>query len=287
MLPMRNKAFIIFFSIGFFSPSWAETLPSHEPLENVDSIVEQTAGATDTVELAENFIDDIYSIWSDERVNPYQIKIDSLPDSVRVACSEFVYPTESNRITSKFGLRRARFHYGIDIGVAYGDTIRAAFGGKVRMRRYERRGYGNYLVIRHNNGLETVYAHLSKMFVAKDQEVEAGMPIGLGGSTGRSTGSHLHYEIRFLGQAFDPMKLIDFSEKSCRYETEYLITKAETYSHKPVLDELKKAAYHRVRQGDCLSIIARKYGTSVSQLCRLNKISANSILQIGQRIRYR
>lgn len=89
-------------------------------------------------------------------------------------------------------------HNGLDIKVYIGDTIRAAFSGKVRMVKYERRGYGKYVVIRHENGLETVYGHLSKQIVDENQYVEAGEPIGLGGNTGRSTGSHLHFE-RVLG----------------------------------------------------------------------------------------
>lgn len=227
--------------------------------------------------------------WDMARINPYGVKIDSLPDSVLMDCSGFVYPVDGNRVTSSFGMRGGRFHYGVDIGVKYGDTIRATFDGKVRLVSYDRRGYGHYVVVRHGNGLESLMGHMSRVLVRENEEVKAGDPVGLGGSTGRSTGPHLHLEYRFLGNAFDPTKLIDFDSMAVRTEDggDYLLTLADTYSHKEVLAELSKARYHRVRSGDTLSHIARRYGTSVSALCRLNRISRSSILQIGQRVRYR
>ena len=119
-------------------------------------------------------------------------------------------PTPSRVITSNFGRRWGRMHKGLDIKVYTGDTIRAAFDGKVRMAQYEANGYGNYVVIRHNNGLETIYGHMSKHLVRENQEVKAGTPIGLGGNTGRSTGSHLHFETRLCGVALDPALMFDF-----------------------------------------------------------------------------
>lgn len=230
-----------------------------------------------------------YRIWSSDRINPYGIKLDSIPDSVRIDCKNYCYPTDSRHITSRFGIRGSRFHYGIDIGVHYGDTIRATFDGRIRIAGYDRRGYGKYIVIRHDNGLETLSGHLSRTMVNEGDTVKAGQPIGLGGNTGRSTGPHLHYEIRFLGNAFCPTKLIDFETAQIKTNGSdtFLLTKSDTYSHKPQLDELSRAAYHRVRSGDTLSHIARRYGTSVRQLCRLNKIKETSVIRIGQRIRYR
>lgn len=134
-----------------------------------------------------------------------------MPDSCVIDCSTFVLPMDSmTRVTSKYGPRRRRMHKGIDLKVQIGDTIRAAFDGKVRIKNFERRGYGYYLVIRHPNGLETVYGHLSKFLVGVNDIVRAGDPIALGGNTGRSTGSHLHFETRFLGQAINPADIIDF-----------------------------------------------------------------------------
>lgn len=227
-----------------------------------------------------------FGCWDTEWVNPYKIKIDSLPDSIFFLCRNYVHPIESKRITSNFGLRRYRFHYGIDIGINVGDTVRSTFDGQVRIIDYEKRGYGRYIVIRHSNGLETVYAHLAKVFMHVNDTVKAGQPIALGGNTGRSTGPHLHFEVRFLGNAINPTKLIDFESQQVLQEN-YLMVKKETYDHKKILDELAKAQYCVVRSGDTLSGLARRYGTSVSALCKLNKISSKSIIRIGQRLRYR
>ena len=219
-----------------------------------------------------------------------KISIDSMPDSLYISCADYCYPTESQRITSRFGIRGSRFHYGIDVGVRYGDTIRAPFSGTVRLATYQRGGYGHYIVITHDNGLESLMAHFSRRLVKEGDQVVAGQPIGLGGSTGRSTGPHLHLEFRLFGNAFNPEKLIDFNSRNIYLsdvENHYLMTKADTYSHRPQLEEMKRAAYHRVRSGETLSHIAKRYGTTVSRLCALNRIKQTSILQIGQRIRYR
>ena len=122
-------------------------------------------------------------------------------------------PTPSRVITSNFGRRWGRRHQGLDIKVYIGDTIRAAFSGKVRVVKYDGNGYGKYIVIRHNNGLETIYGHLSKQIVSPNQTVRAGQPIGLGGNTGRSTGSHLHFETRLAGVALNPALFFDFANQ--------------------------------------------------------------------------
>ena len=213
-----------------------------------------------------------------------------MPDSLYISCADYCYPTESQRITSRFGIRGSRFHYGIDVGVQYGDTIRAPFSGTVRTATYQRGGYGRYVVISHDNGLESVMAHFSRTLVKEGDQVAAGQPIGLGGSTGRSTGPHLHLEFRLFGNAFNPEKLIDFNSRNVYLsdvENHYFMTKADTYSHRPQLEEMKRAAYHRVRSGETLSHIARRYGTSIRRLCALNGIKETSIIRIGQRIRYR
>ena len=243
-----------------------------------------------------------YSSLSEEGIEPLipnsdfltslseRLSLDSMPDSLYISCADYCYPTESQRITSRFGIRGSRFHYGIDVGVQYGDTIRTPFSGTVRVATYQRGGYGRYIVITHDNGLESIMAHFSRTLVNEGEQVVAGQPVGLGGSTGRSTGPHLHLEFRLFGNAFNPEKLIDFNSRNVYLsdiENHYLMTKADTYSHRPQLEEMKRAAYHRVRSGETLSHIAKRYGTTVNRLCSLNKIKPTSILQIGQKIRYR
>lgn len=267
-----------------------------ELLSHLESLTEwfenDTIVVPDTnalVALEERYPSDSFykGIWTSSRLNPYEVGVDEVPDSLTIDVSNFHYPTKSNHVTSNFGSRGWRYHYGTDIGLHYGDTIYAAFDGVVRMRRYERRGYGHYVVIRHNNKLETIYGHMSRVLVKRNQKVKAGEPIALGGSTGRSSGPHLHFEMRLLGNAFNSKKLIDYSNRTCKYDSIYVETKQETYSHIANLKAMKRAAYHRVRPGNTLSGIAKRYHTSVSRLCRLNKMNRNSILRIGQRVRYR
>lgn len=148
----------------------------------------------------------LYDEWS----NKYAHRATELPDSFRINLRGFHMPTESRVVTSNFGARWGRQHKGLDIKVYIGDTIRAAFSGKVRVVRYEAAGYGKYVVIRHNNGLETIYGHMSAQLVQENQVVKAGQPIGLGGNTGRSTGSHLHFETRLCGVALNPALMFDF-----------------------------------------------------------------------------
>ena len=148
----------------------------------------------------------LYDEWS----NKYAHRATELPDSFRINLRGFHMPTESRVVTSNFGARWGRQHKGLDIKVYIGDTIRAAFSGKVRVVRYEAAGYGKYVVIRHNNGLETIYGHMSAQLVQENQIVKAGQPIGLGGNTGRSTGSHLHFETRLCGVALNPALMFDF-----------------------------------------------------------------------------
>lgn len=152
--------------------------------------------------------------WESQLVNPYAGA--TIPDIKDIDVSSYVSPIDDIRVTSNFGYR-ARFrrqHKGIDLGLHVGDTVRAAFDGKVRICRYERKGYGYYVVIRHDNGMETVYGHLSKFICKPDDRVKAGDPIALGGNTGRSTGPHLHFETRFMGIAINPVDILDIVNKT-------------------------------------------------------------------------
>jgi len=152
---------------------------------------------------------DLYEDWD----NSYAHRQRTLPDVYKIDLRGFAMPTPSRVITSNFGRRWGRNHQGMDIKVYIGDTIRAAFAGKVRVVKYNGGGYGKYVVIRHNNGLETIYGHLSRQLVREDQYVQAGQPIALGGNTGRSTGSHLHFETRLCGVALNPALFFDFANQ--------------------------------------------------------------------------
>ena len=231
--------------------------------------------------------DELYGEWTNDWFDPFRGKKIDMPDSCRIDCSTFVLPLDTmTYVTSKYGPRRRRMHKGIDLKVQKGDTIRAAFSGKIRIRNYERRGYGYYLVIRHPNGLETVYGHLSKFLVERDEIVKAGQPIGLGGNTGRSTGSHLHFETRFLGQAINPAEIIDF-ENSTPHQDVFVFRNVKINGRKSNIytSSNNQMVYHRVKSGDTLGKIARMYGTSVSELCRLNGLKSTSTVRIGQSIR--
>jgi len=186
-------------------------------------------------------------------------------------------------ITSGYGPRKGRMHRGVDIDLATGDPVVCSFPGMVRISRYSK-SFGHVVVIRHYNGLETVYAHMSKRKVTTGQLLQAGDTLGLGGNTGRSFGSHLHFEVRFLDQPIDPALVFDLSDGTLKAKT-FDITqdlfggtirsKGQTSSNK----------VHIVRRGDTLSGISRRYGTSVYALCKLNGISKTRTLQLGQKIR--
>lgn len=221
----------------------------------------------------------LYNSWSHFIVNPYDTNLVKKPDTTFIDLKGYCHP-HKNYLTSDFGFRRYRHHYGVDLKVHTGDTIYSSFDGMVRICKYSR-SYGNYVVVRHYNGLETIYAHLSKSLVSLNQIVKGGEPLGLGGNTGRSTGPHLHYEVRYLGQCINPHDIIDFNNYSIKSDT--LNLSANNFAY---LIEIQKIRYHVVRRGDTLGRIAMKYGTTVSRLCKLNKIKSTKILRIGQRIRY-
>lgn len=238
----------------------------------------------------EDEIDNLYKSWDNSSTHCYSRA--DVPDSLEIDLRGFAMPTTSRKVTSGFGYRPRfrRMHKGIDVKVQTGDTIYAAFDGKVRIVRYERRGYGKYIVLRHENGLETIYAHLSKYLCEVNEEVKAGQPIGLGGNTGRSFGSHLHFETRVMGEAINPAFLFDFANQDVTGDT-YMFRKqkADTYFTGPGTKNSVASAgkrYYKVRKGDSLSRISSRTGTSVSQLCKINRISKKTTLRPGQLLRF-
>lgn len=259
---------------------------------------------------------DLYDDWN----NVYAHRATELPDSFRINLRHFCMPTPSRVVTSNFGSRWGRQHKGLDIKVYIGDTIRAAFTGRVRMVKYEAAGYGNYIVIRHNNGLETIYGHLSKSLVDENQNVRAGDVIGLGGNTGRSTGSHLHFETRICGVAINPALLFDFrnqdvvADSYMFHSDTYMAESQEAnrlrgkvgnggYTREQVLGTAAVPAgrdmaeatgseamgqgqqFHKVRRGETLYSIAQQRGISVDELCRLNHITKVKRVKAGQLLR--
>ena len=230
-------------------------------------------------EMAEYPAYGLYPEWSNAYAHRYTNV--TLPDSFRIDLSEFCMPTTHTKITSKFGPRRRRKHNGIDEKVYIGDTIRAAFAGKVRVVKNQgrRTGYGKYVIIRHDNGLETVYGHLSKQLVSENQYVEAGEVIGLGGNTGRSSGSHLHFETRFLGLAINPAFMFDFEKQDIVADSYLFVKKGIRRTGTAIASGME---YYKVRRGDSLSRISKKTGVSVKTLCKLNGITTKTTLRVGQ-----
>lgn len=245
--------------------------------------------------------------WNNEHPNPYKMSLDSLPSSWSLwlvdSLDMYHCPLQAEVYSrGKFGMRRGRRHQGVDIPLKTGDPVYATFTGRVRMSKYYG-AYGNLIVIRHENGIETFYAHLSKRNVEVGDWVNAGDVIGLGGSTGRSTGPHLHFETRYNGFAFDPQWLIDFKAGILRHRLFVLKKKYfNIYSNyeQDFEDEIKneeddkkeeaeKAAmkYYTIKSGDTLGRIAINNGTTVNALCRLNGITPKTTLKIGRRIRVR
>lgn len=254
-----------------------EQAPLDRQLARIDSVVLNRLIRADLYEYP---ADDLYPEWSNEYAHKYTNVV--MPDSLLIDLTGFCMPTENTKVNDIFGYRprRKRMHYGLDIKVERGDTIRSAFDGKVRYVSYQRRGYGYYVVIRHPNGLETLYAHLTKRLVEENEVVKAGDPIGLGGNTGRSTGPHLHFETRLLGKALNPAWFFDFPNQDVTGDT-YLYTKPK----KKVYDPSDPDTYYKVRSGDSLSRIAARKGVSVKQLCKLNGITTQTTLRVGQILR--
>lgn len=229
----------------------------------------------------------IYTYWNTKEIHEKRFDFSYVLDTLIIplidSSNTYVHPW-NGPITSRFGRRRYRYHYGTDVNLVTGDSVRSAFNGKVRISRYSR-SYGHVVVVRHDNGLETLYAHLSKKLVDTNQTVKAGQCIGLGGNTGRSYGSHLHFETRYLDEPINPEQVIDF--KTGKLKNDTLLLCANTYDYMDEVRELMKIKWHVIRRGDTLSHIALRYGSSISKLCRLNGISRSTILRIGRRLRFR
>jgi murein DD-endopeptidase MepM/ murein hydrolase activator NlpD len=307
---IKKFAFMALASLAVLPAAGQDLLANQAPIDRkikaVDSLMMQQLLMN---EVWESPAADLYEDWDNMHAHS---RVTELPDSFRISLKDFCMPTDSRVLTSNFGARWGRQHKGLDIKVYIGDTIRAAFSGKVRVVRYERRGYGKYVVIRHYNGLETIYGHLSAQLVVEDQEVHAGEPIGLGGNTGRSTGSHLHFETRLCGVALNPALMFDFRNQDVvddyymfhkdTYQSESLIATrlrgvggssfgqggedVELASAAPAASYQQEARFHKVRKGETLYSIARKRGTTVNAIMKLNHLKKSSKLQPGQILKF-
>lgn len=277
-------------SLGSFSQDLiARQAPIDRKLKSVDSLALQKQIRA---EQANYSAFSLYPNWDNEHVHTYG-KTAIVPESFTIDLRGFHMPTPSRKITSPFGPRWRRMHNGLDLKVEIGDTIRAAFDGKVRVVQYEARGYGNYIVIRHPNGLETIYGHLSRQLVSPNQEVKAGEIIGLGGNTGHSTGSHLHFETRFLGIAINPALMFDFPNQDVVADTYTFRRSGGRFSPSDESTAIASKAesgekiikYHKVHRGDTLAKVAKLRGVSVSDLCQMNGLTKKSRLKPGQVLR--
>ncbi|MGI6219674.1 MAG: peptidoglycan DD-metalloendopeptidase family protein [Bacteroidaceae bacterium] len=267
----------------------ARQAPVDRKLKSIDSLVLKKQIEKEAAEYAASV--DIYPSWNNDFVHVYGGV--PLPENFRIDLRGFSMPTSNRVVTSRFGYRSRwrRNHKGLDIDVNVGDTIYAAFDGKVRVVKYERGGYGKYVVLRHPNGLETIYGHMSAWLVEPNEEVKSGQPIGLGGNTGRSTGSHLHFEVRVLSKAINPELLFDFPNQDVT--ADYYVfnpvtpTEGTTVSAKNTAEENTEEAagatspYYKVRKGDSLYKIAKRYGITVEKLCKLNGLTKRSVLRPG------
>ena len=312
MKKLKKIAFLTLASLATLPVSAQDLLASQAPIDRkmkaVDSVMMQQLIQN---EVWESPAADLYEDW--DNITTHKPTV--LPDSFRINLRDFCMPTPSRVVTSNFGARWGRQHKGLDIKVYIGDTIRAAFSGKVRVVKNEglRKGYGMYIVIRHNNGLETIYGHLSKWLVKENQTVRAGDPIALGGSTGRSTGSHLHFETRLCGVALNPAIMFDFKNQDVvadewtfrrsTYNKESSeatrlrgaggiyrggdgLNFAEVPTGATSQKAVRQSRYHKVKKGETLSAIARKHHTTVSALCSLNRIGKKVTLKPGQILKY-
>ena len=306
----KKTAFLFFLTLTTTSAAGQDLLARQAPVDRkmkaVDSIV---LNKLIEQEMLENPAGDLYDEWDNELTH-YSGSI--LPNETTIDLRGFCMPTTSRVITSNFGARWGRQHKGLDIKVYIGDTIRAAFSGKVRIVKYEPRGYGKYVVIRHYNGLETYYGHMSKQLVTENEEVKAGDPIGLGGNTGRSTGSHLHFETRLCGVALNPALMFDFRNQDVvddyymfhkdSYQRESAVANRlrgvngsgigegdediELANAAPAASYAHESRFHKVKKGETLYSIARKRGTSVDAIMKLNHLKKTSNIKPGQILKY-
>lgn len=181
-------------------------------------------------------------------------------------------------VTSHQGWRNGKMHNGVDINMDQWDSVQCVFDGKVRFAK-EFEGFGKVVVVRHYNGLESLYAHLAKIKVKVGQEINSGELIGLAGSSGTAEGSHLHFELRFLDKVLNPENIIDFNSYTLRSDSLFIKRYKSGFVAVPL-----KNPYHIVERGDYPFKIANRYGLELVTFCELNNITTRSKLKVGERV---
>ncbi len=246
-------------------------------------------------EYSSEFLDSIFENWDSLSIHIPKTDFSNMTDTTYIVLVDSNYQLPPLKgIVSKFGWRKRRYHYGVDLRNSMYDSIYCLFDGVVRISQ-RNRSYGNVIIVRHYNGLETFYAHCSKLLVAPNEKVQAGQLIGLVGSTGRSTGPHLHLETRYKGTPINPEFIIDFENKKLHSDTllicknTFSLKKTDSKSPSSTTNNSQSSnnsgtSYYKVRSGDTLSAIAKKHHTSVSNIKRLNGLRSDFIRE-GQRLR--
>ncbi|MEZ0486187.1 peptidoglycan DD-metalloendopeptidase family protein [Fibrella aquatica] len=282
-----------------------------EPKKELNPVVSEDTssideGETSVVEVIQEMtvgdewvkIASYYAVWDSKNINPYNIDAREFDQTVDLKLYDpkenhyWSAPLDEGKLTSQFGFRWGRWHKGVDLDLETGDPVYAAFDGIVRIVGWDGSGYGRFVLVRHYNGLETLYGHMSKQLVENGQLVKAGDQLGLGGSTGRSSGPHLHFETRYEGNAFTPINIYSFPENTI-ISDHFLLTpsvwdylrggsRTADVSEKP---KFRETRLHKVRSGETLSSIASRFGMSVSKLAEKNNLSSRSRLRAGQKLR--
>ncbi len=283
-----------------------------EPAKALNPVVSEDTsqidqGETSVVEVIDSVlvgsewvkIADYYAVWDSRTIDPYGIDPLQFEEVIDIKLYDppanryWSAPMTEGKMTSNFGYRWGRWHTGTDLDLETGDPIYASFDGMVRIVGWDGSGYGRYVLVRHYNGLETLYGHMSKQTVEQGQLVKAGDQLGLGGSTGRSSGPHLHFETRFEGNPFSPLNIYSFPENTINSDHFLLTSNVWDYLRggrspsgegvsKP---RIKRTVLHRVRSGETVSSIASRYGMSVSTLLRKNHLSSRGRIRPGQKLR--
>ena len=193
--------------------------------------------------------------------------------------------THEALVGSPYGIRSHRLHRGVDVNVIKDEPVVAAYPGEVTMSRYNKGGYGHYVLIKHPNGIETLYAHLSKRLLKVGDKVFPGDIVGLAGNSGRSSAAHLHFEIRYGEVNIDPCTVIDFPHWTLREGVAKYSMKKAVSDHRKIQAKLRNNNYYVVQAGDSQGDVANWFNISIESLCRINKLTPGAPLKAGQKLR--